>query len=59
MNITLELSVEEVNVILRVLGRMPFDEVFPLISKIKTQGEEQVAANTAEQETETETETAE
>lgn len=55
MNITLELSVEEVNVILRVLGRMPFDEVFPLISKIKTQGEEQVAANNAEQETETET----
>ena len=39
----LELTVEEVNVILRTLGKHPFEEVVALIQKIKTQGDPQVA----------------
>jgi hypothetical protein len=41
--IKLELTVEEVNVILRTLGKHPFEEVVALIQKIKTQGDPQVA----------------
>lgn len=41
--IKLELSVEEVNIILRSLGKHPFEEVVLLISKIKQQGEPQFA----------------
>jgi hypothetical protein len=41
--IKLELAVEEVNTILRVLGKHPFEEVVALISKIKKQGDPQVA----------------
>lgn len=41
--IKLELSVEEVNTILRTLGKHPFEEVVLLINKIKGQGEPQVA----------------
>jgi hypothetical protein len=47
--INLELTVDECNTILRVLGKHPFDEVVSLISKIKAQGEPQVAAMVAEQ----------
>jgi len=43
--IKLELAVEEVNTILRVLGKHPFEEVVALISKIKKQGDPQVAAD--------------
>jgi hypothetical protein len=39
--IKLELSIDEVNIILRTLGKHPFDEVVMLISKIKDQGEPQ------------------
>jgi hypothetical protein len=42
MNIKLELTVEECNTILRVLGKHPFEEVVTIINKIKTQGEPQV-----------------
>ena len=42
--IKLELDVNEVNTILRVLGKHPFDEVANLIVKIKQQGDSQVAA---------------
>ena len=42
--IKLELTVEECNSILRVLGKHPFEEVVALINKIKQQGEPQVAA---------------
>jgi hypothetical protein len=42
--IKLELTVEEANTILRVLGKHPFEEVVTLINKIKQQGEPQVAA---------------
>jgi hypothetical protein len=41
--IKLELSVDEVNTILRVLGKHPFEEVVSLIGKIKKQGDAQVA----------------
>jgi hypothetical protein len=40
--IKLELTVEECNLILRVLGKHPFEEVVSLITKIKEQGEPQV-----------------
>lgn len=40
--ITLELTVNKVNVILRSLGKHPFDEVNLLIADIKRQGEFQV-----------------
>jgi len=42
MNIKLELSIEEVNMILRVLGKHPFEEVVAVIQKIKQQGDPQV-----------------
>jgi hypothetical protein len=39
--IKLELSIQEVNMILRTLGKHPFDEVVALINKIKGQGDPQ------------------
>ena len=47
MALNIELEVEEVNTILRVLGKHPFDEVVALIGKIKRQGDEQLAAQQA------------
>ena len=46
--IKLELTVDEANTILRVLGKHPFEEVVSLIGKIKAQGEPQVQAMEAE-----------
>lgn len=43
MALQLNLEVEEINTILRVLGKHPFDEVVALISKIKAQGDAQLA----------------
>lgn len=40
--IKLELNPSEVNTILRVLGKHPFDEVVALILKIKQQGDAQM-----------------
>ena len=40
--IKLDLTIEEVNTILRSLGKHPFDEIANLIVKIKQQGEPQV-----------------
>ena len=42
MNIKLDLTVDEVNTILRSLGRHPFDEIAALIAKVKQQGETQI-----------------
>jgi len=42
--IKLELSIAEVNTILRVLGKHPFEEVVSLIQNIKTQGDPQAQA---------------
>lgn len=41
--VNLELNVGEVNVILRSLGKHPFEEIAILIQKIKAQGEAQLA----------------
>lgn len=49
MNINLELTVDEVNTILRSLGKHPFDEIAALIVKIKKQGEAQIAEQQKEQ----------
>jgi len=40
--IKLELSIDEVNMILRTLGKHPFEEVVALVQKIKEQGDPQV-----------------
>lgn len=42
--IKLELTIDEVNTILRVLGKHPFEEVVTLVTKIKQQGDPQVDA---------------
>jgi hypothetical protein len=52
--IKLELSIDECNMILRVLGKHPFEEVVSVINKIKQQGEPQVAAMEAVKQTEAE-----
>jgi hypothetical protein len=44
--INLTLTVNETNMILRSLGKHPFEEVAALIQKIKTQGEKQIEATT-------------
>ena len=41
--LTIELSVAEINVILRSLGKHPFEEIAVLIQKIRQQGEVQLA----------------
>jgi len=49
--IKLELEINEVNTILAVLGKHPFEEVIGLISKIKKQGDPQAIAATPAAET--------
>ena len=43
--ISINLTLEEVNKILESLGQLPYTEVFQLIHKIKAQAEAQVQAN--------------
>ena len=43
--ISINLTLEEVNIILDSLGRLPYSEVFHLIHKVKAQAEAQVEAN--------------
>ena len=43
--ISINLTLEEINQILESLGQRPYVEVFQLISKIKAQAEAQVQAN--------------
>lgn len=43
MNITLELDLNEVNAILQVLAKAPYEVAEPLITKIRTQAQPQVA----------------
>jgi len=45
MNLTITLTIEEVNYILAALGSRPFAEVNALIAKIKADGDAQVAAS--------------
>lgn len=42
--LTIELTMNEVNMILACLGKHPFDEVVALVSKIRDQGETQIKA---------------
>jgi hypothetical protein len=42
--IKLELTIDEVNTILRSLGQHPFEQIAALIGKIREQGEPQVQA---------------
>lgn len=44
VNITLELTLQETNMILDTLGKHPFESVVQLIGKIRIQGEEQLKA---------------
>lgn len=41
-NIQLDLSFEEINIILKALGNLPFNEVYDLIGKIHDQANNQV-----------------
>ena len=41
--LSIELTIAEVNVILRSLGKHPFEEIAALIQKIKQQGKVQLA----------------
>ena len=53
--LNLSLSIAEINVIIRSLGKHPFEEIAALIQKIKQQGEVQLAEmqqNQADQPTE-------
>jgi len=38
----LDLSIQEINIILASLGRMPYEAVFELVEKIRNQAKEQV-----------------
>ena len=41
-NITLELNINEINMILATLGKHPFDEVVVLVGKIRSQATAQI-----------------
>lgn len=43
--LTINLTVNEVNVILRSLGKHPFEEIAQLIQNIKEQGEAQLTSS--------------
>ena len=43
-DLTIELTLTEINMILASLGKHPFDEVVALMSKIREQGEVQIKA---------------
>lgn len=49
-DIKIELTVEEANTVLRVLGKHPFEEVVSLINKIKEQGDSQITAMAEDEE---------
>ena len=51
-DLTIELTLTEINMILASLGKHPFDEISQLIGKIRSQGEEQISALQAAAETE-------
>jgi hypothetical protein len=48
--IKLELSLEEINVVLAALGRMPYESVAALIPKIQQQGQAQLQKEETTQE---------
>ncbi len=42
-NITLNISIDEANLILEALGDLPFKKVYPLVSKIQEQASQQLS----------------
>lgn len=44
MEVTLKLEMDEVNIVLTSLSKMPYQEVAPLVQKVVEQGETQVKA---------------
>lgn len=42
MELTLKLTIEQVNMVLASLGKQPYEVVFPLIEQIRTQLEPQL-----------------
>ena len=50
--ITVELTLNEINMILASLGKHPFDEVVALVSKIRLQGEARIKELQVDAETE-------
>ncbi len=49
-DLTLQITVDEANLILEALGNLPFSKVFALIGKIQEQAAGQLQAETASQE---------
>ena len=49
MDITLQLTLDEVNVILKALAKQPFEVVSDVITKVRAQGQEQIKINEAAQ----------
>lgn len=45
MNFNFELTEDEANLVLKALAKLPFEEVFVLVSKIKKTAGDQVEAN--------------
>jgi len=43
--VTLQLTLEEINTLLESLGQMPYIKVYTLISKIQEQASQQISAN--------------
>ena len=44
-NVNLQLSIDEINLILEALGNLPFSRVFTLIAKIQEQANQQLHSN--------------
>lgn len=47
---TLELTIDQINIILNALGNAPYTQVFSLIAEIQKQGQAQMAPATPENE---------
>jgi hypothetical protein len=45
----LDLTIQEINLILQALGNAPYAQVFELVQKIREQAQAQVNASTAEE----------
>lgn len=42
--VTIKITVDELNIVLQSLGKMPLEAVFQVFAKLKTQGQEQISA---------------
>lgn len=49
--IRLELTIDQVNLVLKCLSKQPYEDVAPLINTITSQGEQQIAAMQSPEET--------